>query len=45
LRLERVAFGRGEFPTGARSDIFTSPEWVEFVAATQKAEPVVARGG
>jgi hypothetical protein len=43
LRLERVAFGRGEVPTGARSNIFTSPEWVEFVAATQKAEPVVAR--
>jgi hypothetical protein len=43
LRLERVAFGRGEFPTGARSNIFTSAEWVEFVAATQKAEPVVAR--
>jgi CelD/BcsL family acetyltransferase involved in cellulose biosynthesis len=43
LRLERVAFGRGNSPTGARSNIFTSPEWVEFVAATQKAEPVVAR--
>ena len=43
LRLERVAFGRGDSPTGARSNIFTSPEWVEFVAATQKAEPVVAR--
>jgi CelD/BcsL family acetyltransferase involved in cellulose biosynthesis len=43
LRLERVAFGRGEFPTGARSNIFTSPEWVEYIAATQKAEPVVAR--
>ena len=43
LRLERVAFGRGDSPTGARSNIFTSPEWVEFVAASQKAEPVVAR--
>ena len=43
LRLERVAFGRGDSLTGARSNIFTSPEWVEFVAATQKAEPVVAR--
>jgi CelD/BcsL family acetyltransferase involved in cellulose biosynthesis len=43
LRLERVAFGRGDSPTGARSNIFTSPEWVEFVAATQNAEPVIAR--
>ena len=38
-----MAFGRGEVPAGARSNIFTTPEWVQFVAATQKAEPVVAR--
>jgi hypothetical protein len=43
LRLERVALGKEEFPTDGGSNIFTTPEWVEFVATTQKAEPVVAR--
>ncbi len=43
LRLERAALESGDFRTATRSNIFTSPEWLEFVAATQNAEPVVAR--
>jgi len=43
LRLERVAFGGGESPHRDRSNVFTTPQWVDFVAATQNAEPVVAR--
>jgi CelD/BcsL family acetyltransferase involved in cellulose biosynthesis len=43
LRLERAAFESGDFRTAARSNIFMSPAWLEFVAATQNAEPVVAR--
>jgi CelD/BcsL family acetyltransferase involved in cellulose biosynthesis len=43
LRLERVEFGGNECPTDTGFNVFTSREWVEFVAATQNAEPVVAR--
>ena len=43
LRLERVVFGGNDLSRDAGSNIFTTPEWLEFVAATQNAEPVVAR--
>ncbi len=38
-----MAFGENGSLPDAGANIFTTPEWVEFVAATQNAEPVVAR--